>query len=695
MNTKQTESLNYAMDFQKGNELYRQGAYEQAASYYVKALQRQSGFKPCYVNLALALRKIENKATCDRLLKSALSVLRPGKVEEDLSLVKKSRLVNGKWYVVEHAVWLPKKVDPILHYLVVGCRLGLDPCKRFDNDFYLESHQAQMHPNEIPLLHYLYKGKVQGNEIKDKEANGTANLAVQLWNGHSITALKALEDVYSDQAATEASRWWAMWHTARWLYFCGDIEGALAFAEKMQQLVGANKSRKETVYLKYFCLLTLGRSEEAYKTLHAFVQQHPKDADAHFALANVVNDDGKRIELINQGFAIHGFSGVRRKDKSKPLSIGNVVGLPAAKVKGAKKVSIVMPIYSAGEQVRIAIESLLAQTYENIEIIAVDDCSPDDTFKILKALEKQDPRVKAVQPPQNGGAYAARNFGLTYATGDLLTTHDSDDWSHPQKIATQVAYLEKHDDIKGCSAHWIRAQEHLAFTQNWRPNNSLTHWSQSSFMFRREVLDTIGEWDHVRIGGDTEYIWRMQAQFGKKSFAKIYPDTPLAFALDEESSLTRTKATHVRTVYFGLRHIYREICAWWHTSQKHLYIKDAKTQRAFPAPRSMFERGGDPLEFNTVIAGDFSRLEDCQKAAAYIRKHSQQKVALFHWPSFHKAPESLCNLYFELLQQGKVEPVVMGQAVKAKTFRVTEKALVDYPLDGSPDFLGLEVWKAL
>ncbi|XKF16903.1 glycosyltransferase family 2 protein [Halomonas sp. BLK-85] len=351
-----------------------------------------------------------------------------------------------------------------------------------------------------------------------------------------------------------------------------------------------------------------------------------------------------------------------------------------------------MPIYSAGEQVRVAIESLLAQTYENIEIIAVDDCSPDDTFEVLKALEKQDSRVRAVQPPHNGGAYAARNYGLTYATGDLITTHDSDDWSHPQKIASQVAYLESHSDIKGCAAHWIRAQENLTFTQNWRPNNCLIHRSQSSFMFRREVLETIGEWDHVRIGGDTEYIWRMQAQFGKKSFAKIHPETPLDFALDEESSLTRTKATHVRTVYFGLRHIYREICAWWHANQKYLHVKDAKTQRTFPAPRSMFERGGDPLEFDTVIAGDFSRLEDCQKAAAFIRNNSKHKVALFHWPSFYKSPEALCNLYFELLKQGKVEPVVMGQVIKAQVYNITDVDLVNYPLDGCPEFINHSKW---
>lgn len=682
--------------FAYGNTLLRQGNTVEAIDAYLKAIDENPAFIHYYINLSEALLASPLKAASkNQVFRKVTAYGKPVITEEACRTVKQSKMVNGKWYLAEYPEWVPKAIDPILHYLAIGWRLGLNPCKRFDNDFYLESHKDQIQDGEVPLLHYLYKGQAKGNEIKDKEANGTANLAVQLWNGHSISALKALEEVYNDPSATEASRWWAMWHTARWLYFCGEIEQALAFAVKMRELAGADRSRKETVYLTYFCLLNLGRPTEAHAALKPFVARHPNDADAHFALTNALDDDNQRIELINQAFAVHGFTGIRRKDKATPLSIGNVVGLPAPKVKGAMKVSIVMPIYSAGEQVRIAIESLLAQTYDNIEIIAVDDCSSDNTFEVLKALEAQDTRVKAVQPPQNGGAYAARNYGLRFATGDLLTTHDSDDWSHPQKIATQVAYLEKHPSVKGCSAHWIRALNNLAFTQNWRPNNSLTHWSQSSFMFRREVLEKIGEWDHVRIGGDTEYIWRMQAQFGKKSFAKIHADTPLAFALDEESSLTRTKATHVRTVYFGLRHIYREICAWWHTTQRHLNVTDAKTQRAFPAPRTMFERSDEPLSFDAVIAGDFSRLEDCQKVAEFVGKHPKLKVALFHWPSFHKAPEALCNLYFELLQQGKVEPVVMGQTVKANAFKITDDKLLKHLLDSTPTLLGFKRWISL
>ncbi|RAU19186.1 hypothetical protein DN062_02650 [Nitrincola tibetensis] len=675
--------------FSEGNLYYRQGEFSKALNCYSQSVIELPSFKYSYTNFLLSAMKCDLRAEDIHLYLRRIYPF-PKELESDYDLVKKSKLVNGKWYKEEYSAFLPKGIDPVLHYMAIGWRLGFNPCKRFDSDFYSESYKLSL--NENPLVHYLKEGKRKGNKIKGSVSNTTNNLSVQLWNGHSISALKELEVVYNDVATKEESRWWAMWHTARWLYFCGEIEKALEFSHKMRELVAATKSRKETVYLSFFCLMTLERRQEAYQVLKSFVDQHPKDADAHFALSNALDNDAARIEMINHAFSIHGFSKIRIKDTAKPLSIANVEGEPLPKVKGSKKVSIIMPIYSAGEQVRIAIESLLEQSYENIEIIAVDDCSPDNTFEILKSLEKEDPRIKAIQPPVNGGAYAARNFGLTFATGELLTTHDSDDWSHPQKIATQVAFLEKHPEVKGCSAHWIRALQNLSFTQNWRPNNCLTHWSQSSFMFHREVLDTIGEWDHVRIGGDTEYIWRMQAHYGKKAFAKIFADTPLAFALDEESSLTRTKATHVRTVYFGLRHIYREICAWWHASQEKLNISDAKTNRVFPAPRSMFERSDEPLKFDIVIAGDFSRIADCKKIATYIANNPKQKVALFHWPSFHKAPESLCTLYFEQLEQGKIEPIVMGQTIETNEYKTTDKALIDYPLDGYPEFIGFKMW---
>lgn len=680
--------------FSKANFLYRQGDFKGAVDEYLRAVDRNPDFLYAYLNLSAALHEYGKYVKKEELSKKLESISNFGKPivsSKDYKLVKGSKLVNGKWYLEEYK--LPLNVDPVLHYLTLGWRFGYNPCKRFDTSFYLNSHSGELEKGQNPLLHYIKIGCKKNNKTRgDSTVSG---LVQHLWGGHSKNALLKLEKVYRDESQPKGARWSALWHSARWYFFCADFDAAIKNTQSMKALSPGIVSNKSSTYIEVFSYLAIGSKQKARRVIEEYLRQRPDDADAFFAYANCLEDSEEKVCEVNRAYAQHGFVGIKLLNADCGLRFENITGQECKEIIDAKKVSIIMPVYEAEEKIKIAVRSLLLQSYQNIEIIAVDDCSSDRTFAMLKKLAQQDSRIKVVQPPRNGGAYAARNYGLRFVTGELITTHDSDDWSHPQKIETQVHYLTDHPEVKGCSVHWIRAQEDLRFTQNWRPNNVLTHWSQSSFMFRREVLDAIGEWDHVRIGGDTEYIWRMQAHFGKESLAKICPEVPLAFALDEESSLTRTKATHVRTVYFGLRHIYREICAWWHNTSHELYVQDAKQQRTFPAPRSMFERGDEPLRFNTVIAGDFSRLEDCQKAAAYIGKHSKQKVALFHWPSFHKAPKMLCNLYFEQLQQGKVEPVVMGQVVKAMDYYITDVSLLEFPLDGYPGWVGFEEWNNL
>src|SRR5690606_3631359 len=93
-------------------------------------------------------------------------------------------------------------------------------------------------------------------------------------------------------------------------------------------------------------------------------------------------------------------------------------------------VTIIIPAYNAEEQISIAIDSLCRQTWQNLEILVVDDFSTDGTSEAVFGWSQKDNRVKLLRLPENGGTYAARNAALRVARGDLITVHDSDDWSH-------------------------------------------------------------------------------------------------------------------------------------------------------------------------------------------------------------------------------------------------------------------------
>lgn len=91
------------------------------------------------------------------------------------------------------------------------------------------------------------------------------------------------------------------------------------------------------------------------------------------------------------------------------------------------KVSIIIAIYKSEKYIRKCIDSVLQQTYENIEIILVDDGSPDDCPRICDEYAKSDPRI-VVLHKKNGGACEARNEGLKKVTGDYISIIDGDDW---------------------------------------------------------------------------------------------------------------------------------------------------------------------------------------------------------------------------------------------------------------------------
>lgn len=106
-------------------------------------------------------------------------------------------------------------------------------------------------------------------------------------------------------------------------------------------------------------------------------------------------------------------------------------------------VSVIMPSYNCRRWISEALDSLLAQTYSNLDIIVVDDGSTDDTATFLK--EKYKDKLNYIYQP-NAGLAHARNTGLKAAKGEFISFLDADDWILPNKIAHQVNYLNQHPE---------------------------------------------------------------------------------------------------------------------------------------------------------------------------------------------------------------------------------------------------------
>ena len=171
-------------------------------------------------------------------------------------------------------------------------------------------------------------------------------------------------------------------------------------------------------------------------------------------------------------------------------------------MRGIELVSIIVPVYGVETYLPECIDSLLAQTYEKLEIILVDDSSPDGCAEICDRYAQKDSRIKVIHKP-NGGAASARNAGMDVATGNYICFVDADDVTEKEYVEYLLSTLIREDaDIAVCGYYNLtKTQKTVALCQKpgiYSPTEYLTcflkDWSCSLLwnkLYRREVIGTL------------------------------------------------------------------------------------------------------------------------------------------------------------------------------------------------------------
>ena len=122
-------------------------------------------------------------------------------------------------------------------------------------------------------------------------------------------------------------------------------------------------------------------------------------------------------------------------------------------------VSVIMPSYNCGRFVEESIRSVQAQTYQNWELLFVDDCSTDDTIARVMAMKEKDSRIKVFQNSQNSGAAVSRNSALRNARGRWIAFLDSDDLWEPEKLERQIRFMEDNGYHFSCTERDVIDEE--------------------------------------------------------------------------------------------------------------------------------------------------------------------------------------------------------------------------------------------
>lgn len=301
---------------------------------------------------------------------------------------------------------------------------------------------------------------------------------------------------------------------------------------------------KNDVYMYAECLADLGQHGQAYKAF-TVAGMHRRDPVHHQLLkANAAREAGMDTEAGRANWAAV-ISEVLAADGRAPVSIGDPGDgtlFDALRAEAeprhvdGPRVTVLVPSFNGSDFLETTLRCLVRQTWKDLEIIVVDDGSDEPHRRMTReACERYGDDVIFVQQPENLGAYCARNRGLELSTGEYITVHDDDDWSHPEKIEVQVRDLLERGPRSANMTRHVRTAPSLRMSRI-NNNPSFSQGNFSSLMFHRSILEEVGVWDDVNRGADAEFRDRLVKVIGEP--VEILGDAPLSFTRTHEASLT-------------------------------------------------------------------------------------------------------------------------------------------------------------
>ena len=235
-------------------------------------------------------------------------------------------------------------------------------------------------------------------------------------------------------------------------------------------------------------------------------------------------------------------------------------------------ISVIVPVYNVEAYLPKCVESILAQTYKNLEIILVEDGTKDASGSICDEYAKKDPRIKVIHK-ENGGLSSARNAGMDIAKGDYFGFVDSDDWIEPEFYETLLSAALKYDADLVCGGRYdvdgitgektvglchkkeecISAMEMLGRVFTWDGCDSAA-WDK---LYRRHLFDEV-RYPLGMYSEDSAIFYKLMEQANRVALVP----RPMYNYLHRENSITTAKLTEKTFHYPG------------HTEKIYPYIRE-------------------------------------------------------------------------------------------------------------------------
>ena len=396
------------------------------------------------------------------------------------------------------------------------------------------------------------------------------------------------------------------------------------------------------------------------------------------------------LEEVNQNFVSTGLEPIA-------LDMGDAAHHPFDRVRCVASdcidtgplVTVVVSAWQPDHGLSTAIDSLLAQSWRPLEILIVDDASPEAYRPVIDQVAALDPRIRVIRQARNGGTYVARNTAMQEAKGEFMTFLDSDDWCHPRRIERQVDLLADNPELMSTTSRALRTNQNLVFNL---PGVLAQRENASSLMFRlAPARERVGYFDTVRKAADSEYALRLRRAFGADSHRIV----------EENLALIRMTAGSLSREEFkpGWRHpsraAYRRNYEHWHRasidSGAGLFAHADLDRRVFPAPnRFMVERDGAEIQrrsaFDVVFVADLRHGEESLRTMfdeMRACQHAGAKVAVIHMESFRHMARIELELFWPPIQdaiaRGEIDEILLTDTAAIGTVVVRNPAVLQFP----------------
>lgn len=379
---------------------------------------------------------------------------------------------------------------------------------------------------------------------------------------------------------------------------------------------------------------------------------------------------------FNKQFIDNGLAPISRIDTAPHKFNDLKAGVDTASSNGPK-VTVIMTSYKPdANDFPHAVRSILAQTYTNFELLIVDDASPSEYDEILHKVAALDPRIKLLKVQKNGGTYKARNAGIAAASGQYLTGQDSDDWSHPERLAHQIEFLMANPASPGVVVEAVRMNDELIRTF---PGRLPERRCEVSLMLRSTLAASIGGYIDARKGADSEFRRRLE------TITRSEVDV-----IEKPLYLTRIGHDSLSAADFKpgwshpVRRSFWNASQFWHENANDTELSLTNNRAPLPIPARFQISEVKPPKFDIVFVSDWRSYGRAQRAMIDqipLLTSEGIRVGVLHLESLlspSKEPTRLCPQIQELINLGIIKEVIPDENAETTILILHDASILQF-----------------